>query len=117
MRVPEPVRALRTAVIAAAGSALVVLASFALVGDWRYGAALASGLLLGSLNGPWTYLSLRLDLPFRAHSVTRLAVLSAAGIGIGLLIAPATIWMVAIGLAAAQLLLAAASLRESLRIR
>ena len=50
-----------------------------------------------------------------ATSLGRLAVLSAAGLGIGFLLGSDVAWLVLLGLAAAQVLLAIAAAREMLK--
>jgi len=104
----------RTVAGCAAAAALAVLA-LALAGHWLSGVALAIGLVMGSANGFLARRALGSDLGFRATSLGRLAVLSAAGIGAGLLLGLQTLPLVIIGIGLAQLVLALLAALESAR--
>jgi hypothetical protein len=114
-KVDAPGRTLRLTGAASAVAALAVLALGLALGRPRGGLALAIGLLLGSLNGLLARRGLTSGLPMSATSLGRLAVLSATGLGVGLLLGVDVAWLVLIGLAAAQVLLAFAAAREMLR--
>jgi hypothetical protein len=110
--IPEETRrTLRQAVIAnvvLAAAGLVLLAVF---GQPRGGLALAAGLALGSLNGPWAARSLGAELGFAMTSLARLAILTAGGVAVGFALGAAVVWLAILGLALAQLVLAGAALR------
>ena len=86
-------------------AAAAALAAFAVAGRPLAGAALAAGLLIGSLNCWLARRSLGLDASFRATSLGRLLVLTAAGLGVGSLLGLQNVPLTIIGLAVAQLLL------------
>jgi len=110
-----PGRTLRdTAAASAAAAAAAVVVALAL-GQPRAGLALAVGLVLGSLNGVLARRGVASGLPVSATSLARLAVLSAAGLGLGFLLGVDVAWLVLLGLAGAQLMLAFAAAREMLR--
>ena len=94
-----------TAAACAAG-ALLALAAGTALGSWRGGLAVALGLLAGSVNGFLVRGSLGLESSFRAASMGRLLVLSAAGIGLGALLGLQYVPLVVAGIAGAQLVLA-----------
>lgn len=107
-----PRRALRRTVVACWSGALAAAVLFALAGAPRPGLALAGGLLIGSLNGHWAARSLASEVSFRLTSMGRLAVLSTAALGVGFLLGTDVVWVAVAGVAAAQLALAGAGLRE-----
>lgn len=112
----EAARTLRTALgvcLAGAGAAFLLLATFF---SWRAGAALAGGLLIGSGNGFLAARTLGAG-SFRMLSLGRLSILTALGVGYGLLLGVDFLWLVALGLALAQLALTGAAVRETLRVR
>jgi hypothetical protein len=88
---------------AAAGLALIV--GFT-TGHWRPGAAMALGLLLGSVNGFLARRALGAPTPFRTSSLWRLGALTLVGLALGALLGYPTIPFVIGGLAIAQLVLA-----------
>ena len=110
-----PARTLRVTVAAAAAAALLALGAAAALGNARAGFALALGLLIGSANGLLARRGLASGLPVSATSLGRLALLSAAGLAAGFLIGADVAWLVLIGVAGAQGLLALAAAREMLR--
>ena len=110
-------RALRTTVIACWSGALACAALFSLAGAQRAGLALAAGLVIGSLNGHWAVRNLGSEVSFRLTSMGRLAVLTAAALGAGFLLGTGVVWLALAGVAAAQLALAGAGLREALAAR
>ena len=117
-----PGRTLRdTAAASAAAAAAAVVVALAL-GQPRAGLALAVGLVLGSLNGVLARRGVGSGLPVSATSLARLAVLSAAGLRLPetegelqKLLGVDVAWLVLLGLAGAQLMLAFAAAREMLR--
>ncbi|MGH7877561.1 MAG: hypothetical protein ACRENM_07805 [Candidatus Dormibacteraceae bacterium] len=100
---------LRMTFVACVVVALGALSVLAVAGHPASGAALAVGLLLGSGNAVLVRRSLHADLGFRTASLGRLALLSAAGVGLGALLGVQQIALVLIGIGASQLLLAAAA--------
>jgi hypothetical protein len=100
--------------VCAAGALLAAGAGTAL-GSWRGGVALALGLLAGSVNGFAARRSLGLDASFRLTSMGRLAILSAAGVGLGALLGLSYVALVLIGIAVAQVVLAVVSAVSAVR--
>lgn len=109
----RPERALRNTAVLCSVAAVVAVAAGIVTGGWRAGAALGAGLLLGSLNGAWARRTLSSGISFRFLSLGRLALYSAAGIGIGALLGLEVAWLPVLGIGAAQLLLAASALAEA----
>jgi hypothetical protein len=97
-------------VVAACAALIVGIAS----GHARSGLALFVGLLVGSINGLMIQRSVALGLAFTALSLARLLLLTALGLAIGLLIGLAQVWLVILGIAVAQLVLAGWAVREAL---
>ncbi|HUZ90218.1 MAG TPA: hypothetical protein VMU49_10395 [Candidatus Acidoferrales bacterium] len=100
---------LRMTFVACVAVALVAMSLLTVAGHPAGGAALALGLLLGSGNGLLIRRSLHADLGFRTASLGRLALLSAAGVGLGALLGVQQIALVLIGIGVSQLLLAGAA--------
>jgi len=112
----QPVRAVRTAALACVAMACVA----ALVAAVAFrqplaGGALATGLLLGTINGAAAAKLINLPVPFLATSLARLLTLSLVGIAIGLAFGVSHIWLVILGLGLSQFVLAAAALRVQVR--
>jgi hypothetical protein len=80
-----------------------------LVGHRDAGLALAAGLLIGSCNGFLARGALGAELDFRATSVARLFLLTAAAVGVAALIDLSLVPFTLAGLALAQLVLAVVS--------
>lgn len=99
---------MRTAVLATAMVAVVVLAGMAAIGRLRAGLALDLGLVIGAANGPMIQRSLQMGASFGALSVVRLLVLSILAVGLGLALSPSLAWLVLAGVACAQIVLAGA---------
>lgn len=110
-------RLVRNAALVCAGAAVVAAMVGFLVGHPGPGGALATGLAIGSINGAMAARLIALPIPFLATSLLRIITLSMIGIAIGLAFGLANIWLVILGLGVAQVVLAAAALRESLRLR
>ena len=110
-------RLVRNAALVCAGAAVVAAVVGLLVGHPGPGGALATGLAIGSINGAMAARLIALPIPFLATSLLRIITLSMIGIAIGLAFGLANIWLVILGLGVAQVVLAAAALRESLRLR
>lgn len=97
------------------GGAVAALVSLTLAGRPLSGLALAVGLLLGACNGVLAARLFALPIPFVASSLARIVLFSVLGVGLGLALGISQVWLVIIGLAAAQLVLAAAALRQVVR--
>lgn len=105
------------ACVALAVLALIVLTALA---QWKTGAAVAIGLVCGSFNG---YLSkhgvdvaLEGGIGFRSTSLLRMGLLTAVGLGLGLLLGVPQIPFVIGGLALAQLVLVGVAAWEVSRV-
>ncbi|GAC1656711.1 MAG: hypothetical protein NVS9B1_12700 [Candidatus Dormibacteraceae bacterium] len=103
-----------TTAIACAAMALAAIVLALILGHPRAGLALGAGLVIGSANGYLARKSLNVDIPFRATSLGRLAVISMAGLAAGILLGMDVAWLALVGLAAAQLVLAGAAVRGML---
>jgi hypothetical protein len=79
------------------------------------GLAVGAGLVIGSVNGFMARRSLSASIGFHASSLARLGVLTAAGLGAGLLMGLDYAPLVIAGIAAAQLLLAGLAVVETVR--
>lgn len=100
-----------TTVIACSAMAVAAILVAILVGHPRAGLALGSGLVVGSVNGHFAERALRSTVGFRATSLARMAVLSVAGLGIGLLLGMDVAWLPLVGIGAAQIVLAVVAAR------
>ena len=109
-------RLVRNAAIFCAGAAVIAAVVGVVLGHAGPGGALATGLAIGSINGALAARLIALPLPFLATSLLRVLTLSMIGIAIGLAFGLANIWLVILGLGVAQVVLAVAALRESLRV-
>lgn len=105
---------LRVTVTVCAVLAAVVAVAAVVAGRSMLGFGLAAGLMLGSLNGFLIQSLLSRRTPFVAGSLLRLVALSAFALGAALLI-PSAGWSVAMGIAAAQLVMVGAGIRQGLR--
>lgn len=94
----------RTAAVCG-GAAVVALVAASALGAWRAGLAIAVGLLLGVFNAVLVERSLGSGGGFRAASLGRLGLLSALGLGCGLLIGPQVAVLTILALAAAHIVL------------
>ncbi len=111
----QPRRALRAVLRGCLAVAAAGLLVFTLSGHPKSGVAVAAGLLIGSFNGHLALKSLTSDGSFRLASLLRLGALSAAGVGVGLLLGTDVVYLTIGGLGAAQLILAAAAAYEVAR--
>ena len=109
-------RLVRNAALVCAGAAVIAAIVGVVVGHPGPGGALATGLAIGSINGAIAAKLINLPLSFLATSLLRIITLSMIGIAIGLAFGLANIWLVILGLGIAQVVLAVAALRESLRV-
>lgn len=110
-------RLVRNAALVCAGAAVLAAIVGIVLGHPAQGGALATGLAIGSVNGAMAAKLIALPVPFLATSLLRIVTLSMIAIAIGLAFGVANIWLVILGLGVAQVVLAGAALRESLRIR
>jgi hypothetical protein len=94
-----------TAAVCTAG-ALVAMAAGLAAGHWRAGAGVALGLLVGAANGFLARRALGVEASFGFTAMGRLGLLSAIGLGLGLLLGLPYVPLVLLGIAAAQLVLA-----------
>jgi len=108
---PVASRMVLTSAAICAGAGVLAVIAFAAAGRALQGAALAVGLLLGAGNGVLAARLIRLPIPFFASSLLRLATLSMIGIAIGFALGIANIWLVILGVGAAQFVLAATAVR------
>ena len=99
----EPLRT--TATVCAAGALLAIAAGVA-TGHWRGGMGVALGLLVGAANGFLARRALGVEAGFGFTAMGRLALLSAIGLALGLLLGLAYVPLVLLGIAGAQLVLA-----------
>ena len=97
-------------------AALGVVAAFVALmsGHFPIGLGLGAGLLVGSVNGYLVIALMDRNASFVASSLIRLAVVSAVAILFGILLSSVA-WSVLIGVAAAQLIMVATSVRQGLR--
>jgi hypothetical protein len=112
----QALRLVRNAALACAGAALIAVVVGVALGHAGPGGALATGLALGSINGALAARLISLPVPFLATSLLRIITLSMIGIAIGLAFGLANVWLVILGLGVSQVVLAAAALREQLRL-
>jgi len=106
-------RMVLTSAALCAAAAVVALVAFSATGRPLAGAALAVGLLLGAANGVVAARLIQVPIPFFASSLLRLATLSMIGIAIGLALGISNIWLVILGVGAAQFVLAATAVRAA----
>jgi len=105
---------LKETVAASVAAAAVAILAGAVLGHLSTGAGLAAGLLIGSLNGHALAALMARGTPFVASTVVRLAAFSAVAIAVAILLR-GDVWAVLLGVAAAQGMLVAASIRRGLR--
>ena len=105
---------LKETVAASAAAAVVAILAGAVLGHFSTGAGLGAGLLIGSLNGHALAALMARGAPFVASTIVRLAAFSAVAIAVAILLRSEA-WAALIGVAAAQGVLVAASIRRGLR--
>ncbi len=105
---------LKETVAASAAAAAVAILAGAALGHLSTGAGLAAGLLIGSLNGHALAALMARGTPFVASTIVRLSAFSAVAIAAAILLR-SDVWAVLLGVAAAQAMLVAASIRRGLR--
>jgi hypothetical protein len=102
-----------TVAVSTALAVLIFIASL-IVGHLTVGVGLAAGLVIGSMNGPLLAALMARDTPFVAGSLTRMAIVSAVAVLAAFLIGSQA-WAVLLGVAAAQLVMVGAGIRQGLR--
>lgn len=107
-------RLVRHTIVVSSAAAIAASIVGAALGQVRPGLAVGVGLVVGSLNGILVQRSVSLGVGFTALSLLRLMLLTAFGLGIGLLIGVPQVWLVVVGMALAQLVLAGFAVREVL---
>ena len=115
--VTAPRHALNLTAAVCVGVAVVALVVAAALGQPLSGVALALGLILGGGNGFLAVRLLGIGVAFAATSILRLLILTMLAILSGFVLGWERAILVAAGMAVAQLVLSAASLREVLRTR
>ena len=105
---------LKETVAASAAAAAVAILAGAVLGHVSTGAVLAAGLLIGSLNGHALAAFMVRGAPFLASTIVRLAAFSAVAIAVSIVLR-SDAWTVLLGVAAAQGVLVATSIRRGLR--
>ena len=115
--VAAPRHALNLTAAVCAGVAVVALVVAAALGQPLSGVALALGLILGGGNGFLAVRLLGIGVAFAATSILRLLILTMLAFLSGFVLGWERAILVAAGMAVAQLVLSAASLREVLRTR
>jgi hypothetical protein len=105
---------LRDTVIASAVLAAVITLLAGLTGNLSFGLAVAAGLILGSGNGYLVMALFNHGTSFVAGSMFRLVSITALAL-LATLVFGAVVWPAILGLAAAQLVMVAASVRQGLR--
>jgi len=93
-------------------AAAIAFAAFSLAGNVRAGAAVALGLVLGSVNGALAERAVQAGVSLRLSSLPRLGLLSGAAIAGGLLLGLSYAWLVILGVAGAQAVLVAFAARS-----
>lgn len=105
---------LKDTLVASTGAAVLAVLIATVLGRPAAGAGLAAGLVIGAFNAHLVAGSLDREIPFVASAVLRMALLSAVAIGIALVL-DAPIWSVLIGVAGAQFVMVATSIRRGVR--
>jgi hypothetical protein len=105
---------LRDVLVASAILAVIVTTIAGLLGHLSLGVGVACGLLLGSANGYAIAALIGRSSSFVAGSMLRLVTLTALGLIVTVMFSVA-VWPVMLGVAAAQLVMVAASVRQGLR--
>ena len=100
--------------LAAAGFSAIALS---LIGQPRFGMALAAGLVVGAFTGVLTLRALSSGFPFRMASMTRLTIQTVLALGIGYMLGIDVIWVPVLGLVASNVILGAVAVRGTLATR
>jgi hypothetical protein len=105
---------LRETVLASAVLAVAITLFAGLTGHITFGLSVAAGLVVGSGNGYLVLAFLNHGTPFVAGSMFRLTSITVLAL-IGFLVLRLSMWPAVLGLAAAQLVMVAASVRQGMR--
>lgn len=105
---------LRVTVAASILVGALAIAAGTVLGHASAGAGLAAGLAIGSTNGYLMVAMLNRRVPFAASGFFRMALLTGTALLAAILLHAAP-WAVALGVAAAQLVMTGAAVREGLR--
>ena len=105
---------LRDTVVASAILAVAIAALAGLIGHLTFGLSVAVGLVLGSGNGYLVLALLNHGTPFVAGSLFRLVSITALELAASFVFG-LSMWPALFGLAAAQLVMVAASVRQGMR--
>lgn len=105
---------LRETVIACAAAAAIATVGGAIIGHLSIGVGLGAGLLVGAANGYALAGLLDRGIPFAMGAIIRILFFSAAAILAASLLRIEP-WAVLLGVAAAQFVMVAASIRQGLR--
>ncbi len=111
-----PGDSLRTTAAVCAAAALAAVPIGLVLGHWRAGAGVSLGLLVGAFNGFLARRALGIEASFGFTAMGRLALLSALGLGLGVVLGLPYVPLVLLGIAAAQLVLAAVASVTAARI-
>jgi hypothetical protein len=100
--------------LAAAGMSAIALS---LIGQPRFGLALAAGLVVGAFTGVLALRALSSGFPFRMASMTRLTIQTVLALGVGFMLGLDVIWVPVLGLVASNVILGAVAVRGALATR
>jgi len=107
--------AIRATTVICASAAAVVLAVLIPMGHGMEGVAVAAGLILGAGNALLARQLFRYGVPYAATSLARLAALSGVAVASGVFLGWRRVFLVVIGMAAAQLVSSTLAVREAVR--
>ena len=105
---------LRETVVASALLAMAIVLLAGVTGHLTFGLSVAAGLMLGSGNGYLVLALLKQGTPFVAGSMFRLVSITAVAL-VASVVFGLAMWPALLGLAAAQLVMVAASVRQGMR--
>ena len=111
----QPKRVLRTAMLACIALAAVAAIAGALSAHTGFGVGMAIGLLLGAGNGFVAERLLIAGVPFAITSLSRLFFFTVIALAAALIVGFQQAWPLVLGIAIAQLALAASAIVESVR--
>ncbi len=111
----QPARVLRVALVVCLGLACAAALVGPVSGHAWLGIGICAGLLIGAGNGYAVERLIRVGVPFVATSLLRIVVLTAAALAAALLLGFSRAWTVVLGVAVAQLILAASAAGQMIR--
>jgi len=100
--------------LAAAGVSGIALS---LIGQPRFGLALAAGFVIGAFSGTLALRTLHSGFPFRMASMARLAIQSTLALGLGYILGLDVIWVPVLGLVGSNVILGAVAVKGTLATR